>query len=159
MNMLVRNVLEKLGVHSKEDFKQLVIQFVKFGLVGLSNTLVSWACYYLLLWIDEELYMVGSVIGTVVSIANAFFWNDRFVFKSNKKDWKSNLKRLGKTYVSYGFTSLLSTVLLWIEVELFGVGKVIAPIMNLLITIPLNFLINKFWIFRKDNDKGGKKRR
>lgn len=132
---------------------EMIFQFVKFGLVGVSNTLVSWAVYYFFLWIDENLYMVGSVVGTVVSIANAFFWNDRFVFRSEKNDWRSRLKRLGKTYVSYGGTSLLGIGLLWIEVTVFGVSKVIAPIVNLIITIPLNFLINKFWTF----SNGGKK--
>ena len=140
--------MRKLGVENREDLKKLVMQFVKFGLVGLSNTLVSWACYYLFLWIDEDLYMVGSIVGTVVSIANAFFWNDRFVFKGNENDWCSKLKRLAKTYVSYGGTSLLSTFLLWLEVQL-GVSKVVAPIVNLIITIPLNFIINKLWTFRK----------
>ena len=140
--------MRKLGVENREDLKKLVMQFVKFGLVGVSNTLVAWACYYLFLWIDEDLYMVGSIVGTVVSIANAFFWNDRFVFKGGKNDWKSKLKRLGKTYVSYGGTSLLSTFLLWLEVQL-GVSKAVAPIVNLIITIPLNFIINKLWTFRK----------
>ena len=124
-------------------------QFIKFGLVGVSNTLVSWACYYLFLWINEDLYMVGSVVGTIVSIANAFFWNDRFVFRGNDNDWKSRLKRLGKTYVSYGGTSLLSMFLLWVEVRFFGIGKAFAPIINLIITIPLNFAINKLWTFRE----------
>ena len=145
---MIDTLMRKLGVKNKEDLKKLVAQFVKFGLVGLSNTLVSWACYYLFLWIDEDLYMVGSIVGTVVSIANAFFWNDRFVFKGGENDWKSKLKRLGKTYVSYGGTSLLSTFLLWLEVQL-GVSKVVAPIVNLIITIPLNFIINKLWTFRK----------
>ena len=141
-------LMHKLGVENREDLKKLVVQFVKFGLVGLSNTLVSWACYYFFLWIDEDLYMVGSVVGTVVSIANAFFWNDRFVFKGGQNDWRSKLKRLGKTYVSYGGPTLLSIFLLWLEVQL-GVSKTIAPIVNLIITIPLNFLINKFWTFKK----------
>ena len=145
---MIDTLMRKLGVKNKEDLKKLVAQFVKFGLVGLSNTLVSWACYYLFLWIDEDLYMVGSIVGTVLSIANAFFWNDRFVFKGGENDWKSKLKRLAKTYVSYGGTSLLSTFLLWLEVQL-GVSKVVAPIVNLIITIPLNFIINKLWTFRK----------
>ena len=92
-------------------------------MVGISNTVVSWICYYVILWIDDDLYMLGSIVGTVVSIANAFFWNDRFVFKGKENDWKSRLKRLGKTYVSYGGTSLLSMLLLWVEVQLFGVNK------------------------------------
>ena len=122
-------------------------QFIKFGLVGVSNTLVSWACYYFFLWIDESLYLIGGIVGTVVSIANAFFWNDKYVFKSDNNDWQSKLKRLGRTYISYGGTSLLGMVLLWVEVNCFNISKVIAPPINLAITVPLNFLINKYWTF------------
>lgn len=93
--------------------------------------------------------MVGSLVGTVVSIANAFFWNDRFVFKSENNDWRSKLKRLGKTYVSYGGTSLLGILLLWIEVRFFGISKLVAPPVSLIITVPLNFAINKYWTFYK----------
>ena len=145
-------LFHRLGANDRREQKALVIQFVKFGLVGVSNTLVSWICYYVILWIDDDLYMLGSLVGTVVSIANAFFWNDRFVFKGKDNDLKNRLKRLGKTYVSYGGTSLLSMLLLWIEVQLFGISKVIAPVVNLLITIPLNFLINKFWTFRNGEE-------
>lgn len=133
--------------------KENILQFIKFGLVGVSNTVVSMVCYYIVLFINEDLYLLGSIIGTIVSIANAFYWNDKYVFKGNQNDWKSKLKRLGKTYVSYGGTSLLSNVLLWIEVSFFGVNKNIAPIVNLLITIPLNYIINKFWTFKKNTDE------
>ena len=149
MRQLADALFQKLGANSSAERKALIIQFVKFGLVGLSNTLVSWICYYLVLWVDDDLYLLGSVVGAVVSIANAFFWNDRFVFKGTENDWRSKLKRLGKTYVSYGGTSLLDMLLLWMEVRFFNVDKVIAPIVNLIITIPLNFLINKYWTFRR----------
>ena len=148
MRRLLDSLFHRLGANDRIEQKALIFQFIKFGLVGISNTVVSWICYYVILWIDDDLYMLGSLVGTVVSIANAFFWNDRFVFKGKEDDLKSRLKRLGKTYVSYGGTSLLSMLLLWIEVQLFGVNKVIAPVVNLMITIPLNFLINKFWTFR-----------
>ena len=152
MRRLLDLLFHRLGANNRREQKALVIQFVKFGLVGVSNTLVSWICYYIILWIDDNLYMLGSLVGTVVSIANAFIWNDRFVFKGQENDWKNRLKRLGKTYVSYGGTSLLSMLLLWIEVQLFDVSKVIAPVVNLMITIPLNFLINKFWTFRNGGE-------
>ncbi|MBS1467008.1 MAG: GtrA family protein, partial [Subdoligranulum sp.] len=38
---------------------------------------------------------------------------------------------------------------LWIEVTFFSVSKTIAPIVNLLVTIPLNFIINKLWTFKE----------
>lgn len=139
---------KKLNAENEDDIKKLIIQFIKFGLVGVSNTLVSWACYYFFLWIDKDLYMVGSVVGTVLSIANAFIWNDLFVFKGQQHNIKSILKRLVKTYISYGATSLLGILLLWIEVRFFHISKAIAPPVNLVITIPINFLINKFWTFK-----------
>ena len=147
-------LMEKLGVKTKADLLKLFWQFFKFGLVGVSNTAVSMAVYYLFLWIDEDLYMLGSILGAILSILNAFIWNDLFVFTGNPKDIKSVLIRLLKTYVSYGGTTILSNLLLWVEVALFSVSKVYAPIINLLITIPLNYLINKLWTFKnKGNTK------
>ena len=136
--------------NNKDKTKNDLLQFIKFGLVGVSNTLVAWICYYLFLWIDEDLYIVGSVVGGIVSIANAFYWNDKFVFKSNNNDWRSKLKRLGKTYISYGGTSLFGLFLLWVEVRFLGVSKLLAPPLNLIITIPLNFMLNRNWTFGKE---------
>lgn len=152
---MIKRFFAKLGVTDKASFWALFWQFFKFGLVGVSNTFVSLAVYYLFYWINEDLYMVGNVLGTILSIANAFIWNDLLVFKGNSRDFKSVIKRLGKTYISYGGTSILSSVLLWLEVTLLNISKVIAPIVNLVITIPLNFLINKFWTFHKEKRTEG----
>lgn len=132
----------------KRVSNESVLQFIKFGLVGVSNTLVSLAIYYLFLWINPALYLVGNVVGWVVSVANAFFWNNRYVFQSGETGLAATLKKLGKTYLTYGATFLLSTGLLYLEVDVLNWSAVISPVVNLLITIPLNFLLNKFWAFR-----------
>ena len=128
--------------------KEAIIQFIKFGLVGLSNTALSLAVYYLFMWLDPSLYIAGNTIGWVVSVANAFFWNNRFVFRSKSSNRVALLKKIGKTYLSYGATFLLSTLLLYLQVDIAGWSEKIAPIINLVVTIPLNFLLNKFWTFR-----------
>ena len=146
--MNLKKLLQKLGVTNAASFWKLFWQFFKFGIVGLSNTAVSMAVYYVFLWIDPNLYMLGSILGTILSIANAFLWNDLFVFPNKDRSVKGILKRLGKTYISYGGTSILSNVLLWLEVTFLQVSKTWAPVVNLLVTIPLNFVINKLWTFR-----------
>lgn len=128
--------------------KNTVVQFFKFGVVGISNTAISLLVYYIFLWVSEGLYLVGNIVGWIVSVANAFFWNNKFVFSSEGSGWKSTLTRIGKTYLSYGATFLISTVLLYIEVDVLHWSAVLCPIINLLITIPANFLLNKFWTFR-----------
>ena len=67
--------------------------------------------------------------------------------EGEKRDW---LPALLKTYVSYAFTSLfLSEVLLALWVKVLGISAYIAPLINLLITVPLNFVLQKYWAFRE----------
>ena len=126
-----------------------IIQFIKFGIVGVSNTVISLAVYYLIVWFNPDIYLVGSVLGAVVSIANSFYWNNKYVFCGGKTDFVATLKRLGKTYLSYGGTSLLGVILLYVEVDVMGLSRMLCPPFNRLITIPLNFLLNKYWTFRQ----------
>ncbi|MEG1774894.1 MAG: GtrA family protein, partial [Clostridia bacterium] len=136
-------------VKDREAFFALVVQFIKFGVVGLSNTLISLTVYYLLVWLSPSLYMWGNVLGWVLSVLNAFYWSNKVVFQSQSNTKAELWRRLAKCYVSYGGTFLLSTALLYAEVQWWGVSEWLAPIVNLLLTIPLNFLINKLWTFRK----------
>ena len=45
----MQKLLALLGAKSKEEFLALLAQFIKFGLVGVSNTAVSMAVYYIFL--------------------------------------------------------------------------------------------------------------
>ena len=123
------------------------LQFLKFAIVGLLNTAVSLIVYYLVLWVDSQSYLLGNVLGWIVSVANAFFWNNKYVFQDGDASVSATLKKLGKTYLAYGATFLLSTGLLYLEVAVLGWSAMGSPLVNLLVTIPLNFFLNKFWAF------------
>lgn len=153
-------------------------QFIKFGLVGLSNTLVSQVIYMICTAVGLH-YILASVIAFALSVLHAFYWQNRFVFKEDenaeKRVW---WQVLIKTYCAYAFTGLfLNNVLLimWIELvkiesltppltELlngFGIGISnhdlavdIAPLLNIVINVPLNFVINKFWAYRQKKKPG-----
>jgi len=123
--------------------KIFFIQFMKFGLVGISNTIIALITYYLLLFIGVH-YLIANFVSWIISVFNAFFWNNRYVFK-NTGTWKTTLI---KTYFSYGLSFLLGTSLLMIIVEWFEFSAFIAPLLILFITVPLNFFMNKFWAFK-----------
>lgn len=122
----------------------VLFQFIKFGVVGISNTLISLTIYYVLIYFSIN-YIVANTIGFVISVLNSYYWNNRFVFKKNEK---GHFKPLIKTFASYGITFILSTFLLILMINYLGISEMIAPIMNLVITIPLNFILNKFWAFK-----------
>lgn len=129
--------------------KKNIIEFLKFGIVGVSNTVVSLGIYYLFVWFDPGYYMIGNVVGWIVSVANSFLLNSIFVFHSEYTGIGNTLKGLLKSYVSYGGTFLLSTFLLYIQVEMLNWPEMICPLINLCITVPLNYVLNKFWTFRR----------
>ena len=139
------NLLSRLNIHSKEDFYSFINQFTKFGLVGVSNTAISLAIYYAFIFINPALYIVGNTVGFVVSVLNSYYWNNKYVFQKSEQ---GHLKTILKTFMAYGSTFVLGTILLFVMVEILGISKYLAPIINLIITIPLNFLINKFWAFK-----------
>ncbi len=132
--------------------KKSLIQFIKFGIVGISNTILGLSIYYIFVWINKDLYQVGNVVGWLISVAWSCYWNNKFVFTQEKNGWKLLLKRLWKSYISYGVSLLLSIILLYIQIETLKWSERIAPLVNLLITIPLNFIMNKFWTFRVESE-------
>ena len=130
-----------------------IMQFVKFGLVGLSNTILHY-CIYMICILMGFRYMFANFTAFTISIINSFYWNNKYVFKNRGEVKRFWLYTFIKTYISYSLTGiLLNSVLLYIEIDILEINKWIAPIANLLITIPLNFVINKFWAYniKKNN--------
>jgi putative flippase GtrA len=126
-----------------KEHKKTLIQFIKFGIVGVSNTAIGLGTYYLFLYLGCH-YMVANVLSWLISVFNAFYWNNKYVFKT-ATSWT---KALIKTYISYGFSFGVGCVVLAILVEILRVSPKVAPLLVLLITIPLNFVLNKFWTFK-----------
>lgn len=120
-----------------------MVQFFKFGMVGVANTAIGLGSYYVFLWLGLH-YQIANICSWLISVYNAFYWNNKYVFKNNAKLWHA----LIKTYISYGASLIAGMIMLWILVEKLYISELIAPLCTLLLTIPLNFFMNKFWTFR-----------
>ena len=131
----------KISINSVDNLKQ----FMKFGMVGILNTFISIGIYYIFIFINNDLYIVGNTVGFFVSVLNAYYWNNKYVFEKTEK---GHIIPIIKTFMSYGVTFIISTFLLIVMVRYMNISKIIAPIINLVFTIPVNFLLNKFWAFR-----------
>lgn len=138
------------------EIENTLMQFIKFGIVGLSNTIISYVLYAVSLLLFQRFaifgtnaYLVSQVLAFVISVAWSFYWNNKYVFTQNEGETRSIWRALLKTYISYSFTGLfLNTLLLILWVQLLHISEFIAPVINLLVSVPLNFIINKFWAFR-----------
>lgn len=136
--------------------KRNLVQFIKFGMVGVSNTLVSYLLNLLCLFVLDKYdvafdYVIANTVAFVLSVLWSFYWNERFVFTEKQEGYRSNrLVRLLKMYLSYGFTGIiLNNVLSFLWISVLGISKVIAPLINSAIGVPINYVINKKWTFEE----------
>lgn len=133
-----------------------LVQFFKFGIVGVSNTLVSYLLNLLCLFVLHKYevsfdYVIANTVAFVLSVLWSFYWNERFVFTEKQDSYQSNrLVRLLKMYLSYGFTGIiLNNVLSFLWISVLGISKAIAPLINSAIGVPINYVINKKWTFEE----------
>lgn len=124
------------------------MQFVKFCIVGLSNFFISYVVYAVALGVGLH-WLWGSILGFVLSVLNAFYWNNKYVFQKGEKEQRLWWKALLKTYVSYAFSGLLlANMLLFLWNDILQLPELLGPVLNLVITTPLNFVVNKLWAFK-----------
>ncbi len=150
-----------------------LIQFIKFGLVGILNTLISEIIYIIVVCLGGH-YALACFLGFVISVLNAYYWGNRYVFKhQDGEEPRVWWKVLIKTYVAYlgGFVLDIVLLFLWIDVlhisnymqsivELFyriGIrsidtqmmGELVAKVINIVTIVPINFIVNKYWAYKQ----------
>ena len=120
-------------------------QFIKFVLVGCSNTVVVLIVYYLVVWIaGTEYYLAGQTLGYFIGILNSYFWNSRYVFTQQKKKTGNSFVKMCLCYV---LTYFIQIGLLYGMVDVMQMSELIAPVIAILITTPINFVLNKVFAF------------
>ena len=123
-------------------------QLIKFSIVGLLNTLISYVIFAILIRLHIH-YIFANAVGFFASVINAFYWNKQWVFYKGSNENRYFLKEFLKCVASYSINSLfLTSLLLYIWIHIYGISPYLGQAINLCITIPLNFLVNKFWIFK-----------
>lgn len=133
---------------NRTEIFPLFFQIIKFGIVGVLNNIICLAVYYLVVLANAELYLLGNVLGFLVSTLNAYLLNSRFVF-GEKEHARAQKGALYKTYAAYMLSLCVSTGLLYVLVNIMHISEGIAPLISLMITVPMNFILNKLWVYKK----------
>ena len=151
VELLFKIIKKDLTAKKRQTFKE----FLQFGLVGVSNTIISYLLYVVTLLLVSKSgvkfdYIIANIVSWLLRVLRSFYWKNKFVFKKEEGEKRNIWAALFKTYVSYGFTGLiLNNILSVLCVSVLHISKMLAPIINLVISIPINFFMNKLWAFGK----------
>lgn len=141
------------------EAKNSIFQFLKFGVVGVLNTLVDLGVFNLLIFlfglVHGPLFVMFKTISFIVAVVNSYFMNKHLVF---------NTQGVGKS-TEFGLFLIVSIVGLLLNVlvsyAVFATGKMLAPEVSFYlfanagallgsgVVMLWNFLGYKFFVFKK----------
>lgn len=142
-----------MEVKNKSALKQVLL----FSAVGITSGIVNLAVYngvlfalWALDWCGGYDFLVAQAFGFFLSVLWSYLLNRRFVFVSPQERAVPWYRALLKMYLTYlatgiGLSSLLS--LLWVYV--LHIPKEILTVLNDTLCFPVNYLLVKYWSFRK----------
>jgi putative flippase GtrA len=118
-------------------------QLGKFLAVGASGYVINLGVYALLLGLGAH---TAAAISFVVSAANNYWWNRHWTFAHQK----GHFGYQGARFFVVSIAAFLANQL-WLLVFLdwFGLGKIVAQAIAIILVTPLNFVGNKLWSFRR----------
>lgn len=118
-------------------------QFIKFAIVGGSNTLINLIIYNILILFGIN-YIFSNIVGYFLGMLNGFVWSKNWVFKSKDSTGKLFVKFVGVNLVSLGF----STISLLLLVHNLSLNKSMAQLLTTAFTVIINYILNKIWTFK-----------
>lgn len=125
-----------------------ISKFIKFAIVGVINTLLNWIIFFLLNSLGIY-YIVSNVMAYIIATINSYLWNSKWVFgyKKGIKD-SASIKFIVLNIIGL----ILNTIILFILVDVFSIGKFIALVITTAIVMVINYVVNKVWVFKnKEN--------
>jgi len=122
----------------------VVVQFIKFGIVGVSNTLLTLVVYTVLLKVFGVWYLAASAIGFVAGAINGFLLNRRWTFREHVGD--------SLTPVRWGIVQTcglgIDEALLYVLVHDAHLDKLLAQVCATAVVTVTTFFVNRAWTFR-----------
>jgi len=117
----------------------------KFAVTGVGNTLVDYAVYSVLAVLLGVNVYFAQFCGYTAGMLNSYFINRSWTFKTSDRFFSLQLV---KFIISNLVTLVISMLLLKLFIDFAGLSTLLAKLPTVCITIAINFLLSRFWVFR-----------
>jgi putative flippase GtrA len=121
------------------------LQLGKFCLVGVSGYVVNLAVYALLLRSAGLHYLAAATCSFFVAVTNNYVWNRVWTFRHQR----GHFAYQGARFLVVALVALVANLVVLRVLVGFGVGKILAQAIAIVLVTPLNFVGNKLWSFRR----------
>jgi len=121
------------------------VQLAKFSAVGASGYVINLVVYTVLLKGAGLHYAVAATCSFLVAVTNNYTWNRLWTFH----DQRGHVGWQGLRFLIVALIAYIANLALLTGFIALGLEKVLAQAIAVLLVVPLNFLGNKLWSFRR----------
>lgn len=148
--------------------KRTIVQFIKFNVVGVLNTLVDFLVFQALNLLLGWTYL-AQVIGYCCGVVNSYAWNSNWTFRESRTRSAREIVafiavNLVSLIVSLGMLWLCRNVLMitdawvatWLPTALssFVKGDTVCKLIAMPVTIVVNYIGNRLFVFKGHQPDG-----
>lgn len=123
---------------------ETVKQAIKYGVVGVSNTLITAIVIWIMMKVLGFSDVVSNITGYVAGVLNSFIWNKQWTFQSSA-GWVGSAVRFG---IVFGICYLLQLGLLMYLNEHLSIDPYYNQLLAMAFYTVINFIMNKFYTFK-----------
>ncbi|MCA1031289.1 GtrA family protein [Bacillus timonensis] len=120
-------------------------QLIRFIITGFINTGNYYLLYLFFIHLIDLNYLIGHLLAFVISMVGSFFINSYFTYQT-----KPTLKKFFQFPLTYIVNITVTTVSIYILVDLMGLDENISPLLASVVAIPFTFIISKRILTRHD---------
>ena len=119
------------------------MKIVKFGMVGIWNTALSYLTFCILIYFDI-FYLVASLLSFLTGTLFSYLMNSKYTFSATVNS-RSFAKYLAILLVSL----VISLLLLYVFKNVVGVNVLVAQVLVVLVRFPVVYLLLKRTVFNR----------
>ena len=123
-------------------------ELILYGIFGVGSTVINIVVFHLCCYWQIPL-VPSNIIAWFFAFLFAFITNKAFVFQSKTWIGKTAFREFTSFLAARLFTLVMDTILMVVLVEWLTVDRLISKIVVNVIVIIVNYVISKFFIFRK----------
>ncbi|AEP86817.1 GtrA family protein [Bacillus spizizenii] len=123
--------------------KKQMTTLIRFGTVGVGNTLIDFCVFFLLTALQVP-YLIAQVCSYTSGIANSYIWNRIWTFEVKKKADKQEMIR----FIAVNLAASGMTFLLLFGLQKAGLSLLISKLIATVGGMVINFIGNRLWVFR-----------
>ena len=132
--------MKKLFTALFQNFRHLIL----YGIIGSCSAGLDFIIYTLLVQEIGMQYLAANCISVLVGISVSFMLNRSYNFKV-----KDHAARRFATFLTIGLLGLvMSNVILYLCIDIWGMHKIVAKLLSIVIVVGMQFLLNKFVTFK-----------